>query len=244
MIGKPGTKWCSPSENPGMRLYGFGMMLEPLGNSPIFSRCGVVSPSKRARISRSASGCSSSGTPAAADAHCRVWSSGVAPMPPKLNTTSAPAMVRRRVEVMSAGSSPRYSHHARRSPRAARISTLFAKCLSCRFPRMISSPMIISPKPMSACPSRRGAQLRQASEAIVDVCEAGVYRHEEPDDRYVPRQCEHDPEQEQVAAPAAHDLRDLGRARVLRESVVAEHALVEVAEEQQLQERPKRRREP
>ena len=39
-------------------------------------------------------GCSSSGTPSAAAAHWRVWSSGVAPMPPQENTTSPEAKAR------------------------------------------------------------------------------------------------------------------------------------------------------
>jgi hypothetical protein len=55
ICGKPGTKWWSPTEKPGMRFTGFGMITEPCGNSPICSRCGVTSPPKRARISRSAS---------------------------------------------------------------------------------------------------------------------------------------------------------------------------------------------
>ena len=38
---------------------------------------------------RRASGCSASGTPSAAAAHWRVWSSGVAPMPPQENTSVA-----------------------------------------------------------------------------------------------------------------------------------------------------------
>src|SRR5712691_10890635 len=70
ICGKPGTKWCSRSENPGIRFTGLGMIREPSGNSPIFSRCGVASPPKRARISRSASGCSCNGARAAAAAHC------------------------------------------------------------------------------------------------------------------------------------------------------------------------------
>ena len=56
ICGKPGTKWCSRTEKPGMRFTGLGMMPAPSGNSPIARRCGVTSPPKRPRISRSASG--------------------------------------------------------------------------------------------------------------------------------------------------------------------------------------------
>ena len=52
MTGKPGTKWWSRSEKPGNLVVAFGMMPAPRGNSPIFSRNGVVSPPKRPRISR------------------------------------------------------------------------------------------------------------------------------------------------------------------------------------------------
>src|SRR4051812_18226581 len=122
-------------------------------------------------------------------------------------------------------------------PRAARISRLFAKCLSWRFPRMISSPMMMRPMPMSGLRDRRGAQLRHASEAIVDVREAGVYGKKEAERGDVPRQCQHDPEQKELAPPAPQDLGDLGLACVLRERVVPEHALVEVSEQQERQER-------
>src|SRR6266545_2129403 len=49
ITGNPGTKWWSSRENPGMRLYGLGMMSEPRGNSPTLSRCGVISMSVRVR---------------------------------------------------------------------------------------------------------------------------------------------------------------------------------------------------
>src|SRR6267378_1381954 len=52
ITGNPGTKWWSSRENPGMRLYGLGMMREPRGNSPILSRCGVISMSVRERVRR------------------------------------------------------------------------------------------------------------------------------------------------------------------------------------------------
>ena len=57
----------------------------------------------RSRISTSASGCSASGTPSAAAAHWRVWSSGVAPMPPVENTMSPEAKARASAAVMRVG---------------------------------------------------------------------------------------------------------------------------------------------
>jgi hypothetical protein len=47
-----------------------------------------------------------SGTPSAAAAACRVWSSGVAPTPPKLNTISPDANEARSVRVNASRSSP------------------------------------------------------------------------------------------------------------------------------------------
>jgi hypothetical protein len=62
-------------------------------------RWGVISSPNRARSSRSASGCSASETPSALAAHWRVLSSGVAPIPPKLNTTpAAEAALERRTQ--------------------------------------------------------------------------------------------------------------------------------------------------
>ena len=53
-----------------------------------------------------ACGCSTSGTPSAAAAHWRVWSSGVAPMPPQLKTTSPLAKASRSTGVIRPRSSP------------------------------------------------------------------------------------------------------------------------------------------
>ena len=125
------------------------MIREPSGNSPIFSRCAVASPPKRARISRSASGCRRNATRAAAAAHWRVWSSGVAPIPPKLKTISPEAKLRLRAAVRRSGSSPRYCAQARRKPRLARAPMRKARCLSWRFPTRISSPMMKAPNAMS-----------------------------------------------------------------------------------------------
>ena len=73
-----------------MRLTGFGMMLEPLGKlAHRAAAAASLRRRKRPRISRSASGCSFERYLSAAAAHWRVWSSGVAPMPPKLNTDIA-----------------------------------------------------------------------------------------------------------------------------------------------------------
>src|SRR6266487_378085 len=218
-----------------MRLYGLVMMREPRGNSPIFRRCGVISMSVRERIAASASGCRASVTPAASAAHARVWSSGVAPMPPKLKTMSSDASVRRRVAVMRPGLSPRYWHQSSLIPRTRRISISLAKCLSSRFPRMISSPIMIAPVPISD-PRRRpldrlAAQLTKALEAVMDESEPAVHRHQEPENGHMPDERERDAQQKQLAPMAADDLGDLGGGRVLRESVVAEHSLVEIAEQ-------------
>src|SRR5713101_5487067 len=231
-----------------MRLYGLGMMREPRGNSPIFRRCGVTSMSVRERIAASASGCRASVTPAASAAHARVWSSGVAPMPPKLKTMSSDASVRRRVAVMSPGLSPRYWHQSSLIPRARRISISLAKCLSSRLPRTISSPMMIAPIPISR-PRRRAldrlaAQLAEALEAVVDESEPAVHRHEEPEHGDMTDERERDAQQKQLAPMAADDLGDLGGGRVLRESVVAECALVEKAEQSDGQHRPQQRNQP
>ena len=55
---------------------------------------------------------------------------------------------------------------------------------------------------------------------------------------------ERDTHQKQLAAMAADDLGDLGGGRVLRESVVAEHALVEIAEQSDGKHRPQQRNKP
>src|SRR5260221_12476883 len=83
---------------------------------------------------------------------------------------------------MSSGLSPRYWHQSSFIPRAPRISISLAKCLSSRLPRMISSPIMIAPIPISH-PRRRtldrlAAQLAEACEAEVDESEPAVYRHE------------------------------------------------------------------
>src|SRR6266853_2046596 len=220
-------------------------MREPRGNSPIFRRCAVVSAPKRPRISASASGCSASSTPAASAAHARVWSSGVAPMPPKLKTTSSEARVRLSVAMMSSGVSPRYWHQSSFIPRAPRISISLAKCLSSRLPRMISSPMMIAPIPISH-PRRRtldrlAAQLADAPEAVMDKSEPAVHRHEEPENGDMTDEGERDAQEKQPAPMAADDLGDLGGGRVLSQSVVAEHSLVEIAEQSDGQHRPQQR---
>src|SRR5712691_2489016 len=220
-------------------------MREPRGNSPILRRCGVVSAPKRPRISASASGCNASATPTASAAHARVWSSGVAPMPPKLKTMSPEASVRRRVAVMSPGLSPRYWHQSSLIPRARRISISLAKCLSSRLPRTISSPMMIAPIPISHPRGRTlgglAAQLAEALEAVVDESEPAVHRHEEPENGDMTDERERDTQQKQPAPMAADDLGDLGGGAVLGEGVVAEHALVEIAEQNDGQHRPQQR---
>src|SRR3989442_6579093 len=203
-------------------------MREPRGNSPIFRRCAVVSAPKRPRISASASGCRASVTPAASAAHARVWSSGVAPMPPKLKTMSSDASVRRRVAVMSPGLSPRYWHQSTFIPRARRISISLAKCLSSRLPRTISSRMMIAPIPISH-PRRRAldrlaAQLAEALEAVVDESEPAVHRHEKPEHGDIADDREPDAQQEQLAPLAPDDLFDVAARLLLGGSGLPENA--------------------
>src|SRR5260370_21345172 len=106
-------------------------------------------------------------------------------MPPKLKTMSSEANVRLNVTIMSSGSPPRYSHQSSLIPRVPRISMSLEKCLSSRLPRMISSPMMIAPNPISH--PRRGtldrlaAQLAEALETVVDESEPALHRHEEPE---------------------------------------------------------------
>ena len=90
------------TEKPAILLYGFGMIPAPVGEHAHVEAVqvvGAVGLERHALLARRrracargsksrASGCSASGTPSAAAAHWRVWSSGVAPMPPQENTTS------------------------------------------------------------------------------------------------------------------------------------------------------------
>src|SRR6266540_2248014 len=124
-------------------------------------------------------------------------------MPPKLKTRSPEANVRLSVAVMSSGLSPRYWHQSSLIPRAARISVSLEKCWSSRLPRMISSPMMIAPIPISH-PSRStldrlAAQLVEALEAVVDESEPAVHRHEEPEHGDMTDDRERDAQQEQLA---------------------------------------------
>ena len=64
--------------------------------------------------------------PSAAAAAWRVWSSGVAPMPPVENTTSPESKARLSAAVMRAGESPTYSAQPNASPRAP--SSAAARC--------------------------------------------------------------------------------------------------------------------
>src|SRR5882672_4795934 len=169
-------------------------------------------------------------------------------MPPKLKTRSPEANVRLSVAVMRSGMSQRYSHQWSLIPREPRIEITLVKCLSSRFPRMISSPMMIAPVPISH-PRRRpvdrlAAQLAQALEAVVDEGEPAVHRHQEPENGHMTDERERNAQQKQPAAMAADDLGDLGGGRVLRESVVAEHALVEIAEQSDGKHRPQQRNQP
>src|SRR5712691_4628608 len=169
-------------------------------------------------------------------------------MPPKLKTTSSEARVRLSVALMSSGLSPRYWHQSSFIPRAPRISISLAKCLSSRLPRMISSPMMIAPIPISNARRRAldrlAAQLAEAREAVVDESEPAVHRHEKPQNGDMADEREHNAQQKQRAPMAADDLCDLGGGAVLREGVVAEHALVEIAEQNDGQQRPQQRDQP
>jgi hypothetical protein len=117
--------------NPGILLYGLGMMRRAFREHAHVQAVQVVGPvgleghallaghvlhafeDQGAR----ASGCSTSGRPSAAAAHWRVWSSGVAPMPPQLNTTSplAKAWLQR-----CGDARPVVAHVARPRPAAGR----------------------------------------------------------------------------------------------------------------------------
>src|SRR6266581_6684745 len=169
-------------------------------------------------------------------------------MPPKLKTMSPDAIVRLSVAVIRSGLSPRYWHQSSLIPRAARISMSLGKCLSSRLPRMISSPMMIAPIPISN-PRRRprqrlAAQLTEAPEAVVDEGEPAIHRHEQPEQGYVADERERSAQQKQLAPMAAYDLGDLGGGGVLREGIVAEHALVEIAEQNHRQHWPQQRNQP
>ncbi len=124
----PARSAPSPTEKPGILLYGLGMIAAPAGNTPMFRRCtlsgrvgleghallGCLRRACARVISARASGCSASGTPSAAAAHWRVWSSGVAPMPPQQNTTSPLAKASRK-----AGGDAACGRRRRSAPRPA-----------------------------------------------------------------------------------------------------------------------------
>src|SRR6266852_7748566 len=169
-------------------------------------------------------------------------------MPPKLKTISPDAIVRLSVAVIMSGLSPRYGHQSSLIPRTRRISISLAKCLSSRFPRMISSPIMIAPVPISHprrhALDRLAAQLAEALEAVMDESKPAVHRHQETENGHMTDERERDAQQKQLAAMAADDLGDLGGGRVLRESVVTEHSLVEIAEQSDGQDRPQQRNQP
>src|SRR5436309_16054765 len=124
-------------------------------------------------------------------------------MPPKLKTMSPDTIVRLSVAVIRSGLSPRYLHQSSLIPHTRRISISLAKCLSSRFPRMISSPMMIAPVPISD-PRRRpldrlAAQLTETLEAVMDESEPAVHRHQEPENGYMADVRERDAQQEQLA---------------------------------------------
>src|SRR5437762_3983603 len=169
-------------------------------------------------------------------------------MPPKLKTMSSDAIVRLSVAVIRSGLSPRYLHQSSLIPRTRRISINLAKCLSSRFPRMISSPMMITPIAISQ-PNRHtfdrfATQLAEAPEAVMDKSEPAVHRHQEPENGDMTDEGERDAHEKQPAPMAADDLGDLGGGRVVSHSVVAEHSLVEIAEQSDRQHRPHRRNQP
>ncbi len=98
-----------------------------------------------AAISSRAWGWSSRGRFRAAAAACRVWSSGVAPIPPQLKTTSSVARLARNARSSAARSSGRNCAHDRPWSRARKVSMTCARCRSARRPERISSPITYSP---------------------------------------------------------------------------------------------------
>src|SRR5213592_3053532 len=113
---------------------------------------------------------------------------------------------------------------------------------------MISAPIMIAPVPISD-PRRRpldrlAAQLTKALEAVMDESEPAVHWHQEPENGHMADERERDAQQKQLAPMAADDLGDLGGGAVLGEGVVAEHALVEIAEQNDGQHRPQQRNQP
>src|SRR5260221_2288472 len=169
-------------------------------------------------------------------------------MPAKLKTMSSDAFVSLGVEVIRSGLTPRYLHQSSLIPRTRRIPISLAKCLSSRFPRMISSPIMIAPVPIShPCRltlDRLDTQFAEAPEAVMDESEPAVHRHQEPENGDMTDQRERDTQKKQPAPMAADDLRDLGGGGVLREHVVAEHSLDEIAEPSHGQHRPQQRNQP
>src|ERR1041384_7278677 len=134
-------------------------------------------------------------------------------MPPKLKTMSPDAIVRLSVAVIRSGLSPRYLHQSSFIPRARRISISLAKCLSSRFPRMISSPIMIAPiaisHPYCCTLDRRAAQLAEALEAVVNKSEPAVHRHQEPENGDMTDERERDAQKKQLPPMAADDIGDL-----------------------------------
>ena len=85
---------------------------------------------------RVACGCSSSGTPSAAAAHWRVWSSGVAPMPPQQNTASPLANASRSVGGDARAVVADVARPAQAPGRARASSSItLGRCLSCALAR-------------------------------------------------------------------------------------------------------------
>mmetsp|Transcript_36595 Transcript_36595/g.84865 ORF Transcript_36595/g.84865 Transcript_36595/m.84865 type:complete len:440 (-) Transcript_36595:2827-4146(-) len=134
------------------------MMPAPSGKTPISKRrrlsgssgvmvlpCSAAICWMRCQISSRASAWSANGRPSAAAVAWRVWSSGVAPMPPQLTTRSPLANASRSRAVSSSRSSPRYWAQASCMPRWPSSSMNLARWESCRLPDRISSPTMNRP---------------------------------------------------------------------------------------------------
>src|SRR5260221_12968498 len=148
-------------------------------------------------------------------------------MPPKLKTMSSDAIVRLSVAVIRSGLSPRYLHQSSLIPRTRRIPISLAKCLSSRFPRMISSPIMIAPVPIShPCRltlDRLDTQFAAAPEAVMDESEPAVHRHKETENGGMTDKREGGTQKKKPAPVAADDLPDLGGGGGIRGRGVGAH---------------------
>ena len=170
----------------------------------------------RSRISSRASGCSASGTPSAAAAHWRVWSSGVAPMPPQENTDVAAGEGVAQVggdalAVVAHVACP--GQRQSRAPPAARSP--WAGACPARLPERISSPMMMqaevhaaacAPGGPTGCEWRSGsAAAGQAGGRRLSASRSALQRGEQVVREPERREREHqrvEPDRRPASAPA------------------------------------------